>query len=153
MHRLFFIQKNFYLPFCDFGATKGSNKVDSKYIKKKMSIEEQLAFKFIFSIEGNDVASNLKWIMNSNSLCFMLKPKYETWFMEGKLKPNFHFVLINDDYSNLRKKYEFYLKYPNEAKKIILNANKYCKKFLDREREMKIAKSVVYKYARKSNQI
>ena len=39
--------------------------------------------------------------MSSNSLCFMPKPKYETWFMEGKLIPNHHYVLIEDDYSNL----------------------------------------------------
>jgi len=43
-----------------------------------MSINQQLQNKFILAIEGNDVATNTKWIMSSNSLCFMIKPKYET---------------------------------------------------------------------------
>ena len=29
----------------------------------------------------------------------MPKPKYESWFMEGKLIPNYHYILIKDDYS------------------------------------------------------
>jgi hypothetical protein len=152
-HRLLFIYKTFHLPFCDVGATENSDLASKKYIKKRMSIDEQLNYKFIFSIEGNDVASNLKWIMNSNSLCFMLKPKYETWFMEGKLKPNFHYVLIKNDFSDLRKKYDFYIKNPHKAKEIILNANQYCRNFYDIKKELFIARHVVFKYAKLSNQI
>ena len=50
-----------------------------------MTINEQLHYKFILCSEGNDVASNLKWVMSSNSIAVMPKPKFETWFMEGIL--------------------------------------------------------------------
>ena len=50
-----------------------------------MPISKQLCYKFIFCIEGADTATNIKWVMSSNSLCVMPKPKYETWFMEGKI--------------------------------------------------------------------
>lgn len=154
-HRLSFIKSVSNLPFCNVGATSNSSKskIDKIFIKNWMSIKEQLQYKFIFSIEGNDVATNLKWIMNSNSLCFMPKPKYETWFMEGRLIPNFHYVLIKDDFSDVKEKYEFYIKNPELAKKIIQNANSYCKKFYDIKREMLIAKAVVLKYAQLSKQI
>ncbi|ENT7385234.1 hypothetical protein ACXLUW_000800 [Campylobacter coli] len=36
--------------------------------KNFLSKKEQMKYKFIISLEGNDVASNLKWEMNSNSL-------------------------------------------------------------------------------------
>jgi len=72
-----------------------------------MTIDEQLEYKFILSLEGNDVATNLKWIMSSNSLAFMPRPKYETWFMEGNLVPNHHYILIKDDYSDLEERLKY----------------------------------------------
>ena len=39
-----------------------------------MPISEQLCYKFIFCIEGADTATNIKWVMSSNSLCVMPKP-------------------------------------------------------------------------------
>ena len=41
---------------------------------KKVSIDYHLKHKFILCIEGNDVASNLKWVMSSNSVAVMPKP-------------------------------------------------------------------------------
>ena len=48
---------------------------------------DNLNYKFILAIEGYDVATNLKWIMSSNSLAVMPRPTYATWFMEGTLIP------------------------------------------------------------------
>jgi len=44
-------------------------------------------YKYILSIEGNDVASGLKWQLYSNSVVFMRKPKIVSWAMEDKLIP------------------------------------------------------------------
>ena len=41
--------------------------------------------------------------MSSNSVAVMPKPKYESWFMEGKLIPDYHYVLIKDDYSDFEE--------------------------------------------------
>ena len=118
-----------------------------------MSINEQLQYKFILSIEGNDVATNTKWIMSSNSLCFMTKPKFETWFMEGRLKPNYHYVLVKDDYSDLEEKVQYYISNPAEAKNIISNANKYTAQFLDKKSEDWLNLKVLESYFKLSGQM
>ena len=38
-----------------------------EWMTPKKTIREHLDYKFIMALEGNDVASNLKWVMSSNS--------------------------------------------------------------------------------------
>ena len=138
--------RNFYNhPLCNIGQTN-KPKEDYPWEKDRMSIEEQLQYKFILSIEGNDVATNLKWVMSSNSLVFMTKPKYESWYMEGKLIPNYHYVLLKDDYSDLEEKIEYYSKNTNESLEILKNAKEYLEQFKDDKREDLISLLVVKKY-------
>ena len=139
-------------PRCDVGDTDKKQK-GKKYYKDYISFSEQLKYKFILSIEGTDVATNTKWIMSSNSLCFMPKPKFETWFMEGELIPNQHYVLLNDDYSDLEQKIDFYSKHPEEALKIIKHAQVYVEQFKDKKQERLIALLVMQKYFEKSGQL
>lgn len=68
----------------------------------KKTIREHLDYKFIIALEGNDVASNLKWVMSSNSLAVMTRPTCETWFMEGQLIPDYHYVEVKEDFLTLR---------------------------------------------------
>ena len=143
--RVSFIQAFYNLPKTNIGQT---NKPPQQvpWQKPKLSLEEQLKYKFILSVEGNDVATNLKWIMSSNSICFMTKPKYETWFMEGRLIADHHYVLLKDDFSDMAEKIEYYIAHENEALEIVRNANKYVEKFLDQEREDMISLLVLQKY-------
>ena len=46
--------------------------------------------------------------MSSNSVCVMPKPKYESWFMEGKLEDGVHYIEVKDDFSDAQEKIEFY---------------------------------------------
>ena len=78
-------------------------------------------------MEGNDVASNLKWVMSSNSIAVMPKPKYETWFMEGLLIPDQHYILIKDDYSDLETRLKFFLDHPQKAKFNCRKCQQACK--------------------------
>lgn len=144
-HRQKFIEKYYNLPKTNFGDTRKSE-VGTPYHKDFMSIKEQLKYKYIVSIEGNDVASNLKWIMASNSLCFMIKPKYASWFAEELLIPNYHYVLLKEDYSDIQEKMEYYNNNPQEALKIIKNANEYVNQFKDKKREDLISLLVLKKY-------
>ncbi|WP_246801787.1 lipopolysaccharide biosynthesis protein [Campylobacter sp. 2018MI34] len=84
-HRKNFFHSYFNKTFCDIGDT---SKQPNQWKKSFLSKKEQMKYKFIISLEGNDVASNLKWAMNSNSLVLAPKMTCETWFMEGSLKPN-----------------------------------------------------------------
>lgn len=118
-----------------------------------LSIKEQLKYKFILSIEGIDVATNLKWIMSSNSLCFMPKPKFETWYMEGKLIPNFHYVLIEDDYSDIEEKMDYYSKNTHKAEQIIYNAKLWTAQFKDKKLEKLLSILVMNSYLKKTKQL
>jgi hypothetical protein len=140
------------LKFCDVShySSKGNFKdMTSNY----MSIQNQLKNKIIFSIEGNDVATNLKWIMGSNSLCFSPKLRFETWFREGQLIPFVHYVQINNDFSDVEDKFNYYISHPNEAKAIIKNAQAHAKLFYDINTQYKIAALVALKYFKSTLQI
>ncbi|EGU34637.1 glycosyl transferase family 90 [Vibrio scophthalmi] len=151
-HRKRFIQEYYLSPLCNVGQT--NKPVENvPWQKDKLSIDEQLQYKFILSIEGNDVATSLKWTLSSNSLCLMVKPKFETWFMEGTLIPGVHYVELNEDYSDLEDKIQYYLAHPQEAKLIIKNAHKYIDQFQNPLIEDAISISVMQRYFELSNQI
>jgi len=114
---------------------------------------EQAAFKYIVSVEGNDVASNLKWVMATNSLCLMPAPVYETWFMEGKLEAGRHYVELRPDFEDLEEKIRHYERHTDEALAIIESAQAYVREFLNEEREQLISLLVLYKYFAATGQI
>ncbi|WPU96596.1 glycosyl transferase family 90 [Mucilaginibacter sabulilitoris] len=144
-HRITFMEKYFNSQLCDLGQVNktGGN---TAWFKPKISITEHLGYKFILSLEGNDVATNLKWIMSSNSIAVMPKPKYETWFMEGLLIPDYHYILIKDDYSDLEEKLCYYIDHDAEALDIVNNANQFVKQFLNKKQEGLISLMVLQKY-------
>ncbi len=117
-----------------------------EFRKPRMSIDEQLQYKYILSLEGVDVATNLKWIMSSNSLCFSQRLKYETWYMEGLLQAGVHFVEIADDFSDVEEKIDYYENHPDEAQQIIANANAWTRQFLDPDVEDLLSHLVIKRY-------
>ncbi|MBX1885888.1 glycosyl transferase family 90 [Campylobacter peloridis] len=149
-NRVNFFEKNISSKKCDIGHTgKGREEWKKHYLNK----QEQLRYKFLISLEGNTFASNLIWSLSSNSLVFAPKMRYETWFMEGKLIPNEHFALIDDDYENVEDLIDYYLTNPLKAKEIIQNAHNYIEQFLDEKMEFYIGILVLAKYFYYSKQL
>ena len=148
--RVQFLEKYFGHSICNIGKIN-SNSLNSKWMAKRMTINEQLKYKFILCLEGNDVASNLKWVMSSNSIALMPKPKYETWFMEGRLIADYHYIEIKDDYSDLEERLRFFIKHPKKAELIIENANKHVEQFKDQNNEDLISLMVLDKYFKSTN--
>jgi len=140
-----FFEQYYGHPLCDLGQVQRKN-ANPQWARPHMTIDEQLQYKFILALEGNDVATNLKWIMSSNSLAVMPKPKYETWFMEGRLVPDFHYVAINDDFSDLEEKLRFYIDNAGAARCIINNAHEWVGQFGDARLERLIGLLVLRKY-------
>ncbi len=150
-HRIRFLEMYINHPLCNIGKiNKSSN--HQNLLKEILTIEEQLDYKFILCLEGNDVASNLKWVMSSRSLAVMPAPRYETWYMEGTLIPDYHYVLIKDDYSDLEERMEYYISHTDEAMEIIRNAHLYVEQFLIKKREDLISLLVLEKYFYRTNQ-
>ena len=144
-HRIAFLEKYYGSEWVDCGDTR-RNPLKSEWKVPLITLYDHLKYKFVISIEGNDVASNLKWVMSSNSIAVMSKPKYETWFMEGTLIPNYHYIEIKPDYSDLPERLQYYIDHPEQAKKIIQNAHEYVKQFMDKDREDLIHLLVLQKY-------
>lgn len=89
--------------------------------------------------------------MSSNSVAVMPKPTYETWYMEGTLIPNVHYIEIKADYSDLEERLNYYIAHPEEAEEIVKQANGYCRKFQDQGKEDLIAVMVLSKYFEVTN--
>lgn len=132
------------------GSTEG-HKLTS-HSKPMLSFYEHLRFRYILALEGNDVASNLKWIMSSRSVAVMPKPTCETWFMEGRLQPGVHYVEIRDDFTDLEDKMDYYSNHLDKLRTIADNANRYVQQFRDARRERYIALLVMQKYFKMTNQ-
>jgi hypothetical protein len=139
-------------PFVDAAST---NRWDDhpEWQKGKLTINEHLDYKFIMSLEGNDVASNLKWVMSSNSIAVTPKLTCETWFMEGTLIPNYHYIEVKDDFSDLEERLQYYIDHPEEAEAIIQHAHEYVNQFRDKEREKLISLLVLKKYFEITNKV
>ena len=145
-HRQRFLESCSGLSFINAGNTAVQKNGNVSFAKPQMSIKEQLKYKFVLSLEGNDVATNLKWIMSSNSVCIMPRPKYETWYKEGTLIPNYHYIEVLDDYSNIKEIYEEYLKNEKECHSIIKNANNFVGEFLNYDQRLMTSRLVVSRY-------
>lgn len=141
--RFFEMYENHYL--CNL--KKAAKKSDKDFL----SITGHLEYKFILALEGNDVATNLKWIMSSNSIAVMPRPKYETWYMEGTLIPDFHYICIENDYSDLEEKLNYYIHNTAKALEIIDNAHTYIEQFKNEKREKVISLMVLNKYFELTN--
>lgn len=135
-----FIQMWEHHPLCDLQDTYTG-----------MSIFTHLKYRYIMALEGNDVASNLKWVMSSNSIAVMPRPTCETWYMEGRLIPNYHYIEIADDYSDLIERIEYYEGHPEEAKAIIRHAHEWVRQFQNKKREELVSLLVMQKYLTLSN--
>ena len=115
-------------------------------VKNNIHVHEMLRFKYIMSIDGNDVSSGLKWQLYSNSVVFMKKPRFISWLMEDMLEPYVHYIPVNDDFSNVEEQVQWANTHQEECKRISENATNYMKQFLDPKREELIHFLVVKKY-------
>ena len=139
-----FIKKFYTSPLFDIGQTAPQQ--DKPWIKRFMSIENQLDYKFIFCLEGKCISTNLFWAMSSNSVCVMPRPKYESWFMEGKLKDGVHYIQVKDDFSDAEAKIDYYKNRNDICIEIINNANKFVEQFKDQKRERLIQLLIFKQY-------
>lgn len=151
-HRIRFMQSLYGHPLVDAGQSNPSMEYP-EWQKPFMSVAEQLKYKFIICLEGNDVASNLKWAMSSNSVVITPKMKFETWFMEGTLEAGKHYIEVKDDYSDLVEKIEYYLQHPQEAEQIVHHAHEYIAPFLDVELERLVCIKTLERYFELSGQL
>lgn len=118
-------------------------------LRSALSIEQQLQSKFLLSLEGNDVASGLKWMLYSNSTVVMPRPTCESWACEGELVPYEHYVPVKDDLSDLRDVYDWCMGNLAACEEIAQNGKRFIARFLDRQTEDELCRRIVSAYLEK----
>ena len=88
---------------------------------ESMNYHDMLQYKAIIMLEGNDVASGLKWALFSNSVVMMSKPTCTSWAMEELLRPYVHYIPLKDDLSNVEEQVQWMIDHDVEAEQIANN--------------------------------
>jgi len=92
--------------------------IPKDHVGKHLSMKELLRYKYLLSIEGNDISSGLKWMLFSNSVVFLAPITYASWAMEPFLKPFVHFIPVNSNMTNLEEMINWAEEHPTETKHI-----------------------------------
>ena len=85
--------------------------------------------RFVLSLEGNDVATNLKWLLASSSVVVMPTPTKESWLMEGLLRPYVHYLPLNspDEAPGLLR---WAATHDADCRQIVANANDWLRRVI-----------------------
>ena len=136
----------------------GFNKIDSKrykgsadlrlFIKQDLKREEKLKYKYILMLEGKSVPKGLKQALYSNSLIFMPKPTMESILLESQMIPWVHYVPVQNNLSDLKKKVDWARQNEDKVKTIINNATEYIE-FIDYQLDEELIKTILKEYADK----
>jgi hypothetical protein len=87
-------------------------------VRPKVGVNVVQQHKIIISIEGNDVASGLKWSLQSASVVLMPPPTRTSWAMEELLQPWIHFIPMRPDGSNVEEMIQWVFDHDEEAQRI-----------------------------------
>ena len=126
------IHENIDLGFNNFcqGVYLNNQNAFNNLYKSTIDKMEQIQFKFILNIEGNDCASAFPWVLTSNCCPLHNYPfTYETYIFGLGLEPYVHFVPINNDGSDLLEKYEWCLNNLDKCEEIANNGKIYMEKY------------------------
>lgn len=148
--RLF--ERWFGAPGFDLGDTS-AKATDPGWLRPQLSIRAQLRHRFVLCIEGNDVASNLKWVFASNSIAVMPRPEFETWFEEGRLVPNVHYVEIRPDYADLAERLARCAADPEWCAEINRAEQAWAARFSDASAERLVGLGVARRYFEATGQL
>lgn len=93
-----------------------------------LSIRDQLGFRYLLCLEGNDYPTSLFWSLASNSLVLMPKPVWETVFHES-LEPWTHYVPVAADLSDLEQRFAWCEDHQSEVLDMVAAANRYIEPY------------------------
>ena len=106
-------------------SSKIDFKIDETFYQGRIHMAELLQYKYLLSLEGNDISTGLKWMLASNSVVFMPPPTALSFTMESKLVPHVHYVPVKKDGSDLLSQLEWAKNNDDVCKWISEQATKY----------------------------
>jgi len=110
----------------------------------RMSEDDMRQYRYTLSLEGNDVATDLKWKLASGLVVLMPTPTTESWLMEFALQPGVHYVAVETPADVPVKLAELRAR-PEEAERISGAARAWMAPFADVEEEAKLQRKVLRK--------
>jgi hypothetical protein len=101
-----------------FGRVNRTIQGVSILTERRLELADMLQFKGIVILEGNDVASGLKWALASRSVVLMPRPMYTSWAMEELLEPWVHYIPLAEDLVDVEEKIEWMINNDEKAREI-----------------------------------
>jgi hypothetical protein len=92
-------------------------------MRTRIPISEQLKYKMLISVEGNDVATGLKWSLLSTSVVLMPPPTKTIFSLEVLLEPWIHYVPLDVD--NVAEAIRWVVNNDAEARRISMRATNF----------------------------
>lgn len=92
-------------PAVDVGLTSVQRPEHRQYLKRHLRLSQQLHYKYLLAVEGNDVPSSMVWMLWVDALVLMVPPRVQSghcW--EGLLVPWRHYLPLAPDYEDLAEK-------------------------------------------------
>lgn len=121
----------------------------ARYVRPPLSMAQQLACRYLLMLEGNDVASGLKWALGSNSVVLMPQPTVESWACESLLRPYVHFVPVRPDLSDLEAQVDWCDRNAAQCREIAQRGRRFVAQFRSEAAEDHLAREVVREYHRR----
>jgi hypothetical protein len=87
-------------------------------VAPKVMMRTLLQYKAIIMLEGNDVASGLKWALLSQSVVLMPPPRHTSWLMEELLQPWVHYIPLQPDLTNVETQMQWINDHDDQARRI-----------------------------------
>ncbi|KAL7532678.1 hypothetical protein ACHAXR_004779 [Thalassiosira sp. AJA248-18] len=113
----------------DFAFTKivqQSNKNENENLLGNLLTTKQVTqYKYLLVLPGNDVSSGLKWMLYSDSVVFMPKPKKVSWVMEDNLVPYVHYIPVHEDLGDLNNQLAWARRNDELCRNISMHATQY----------------------------
>ena len=107
-----------------------------------MEMAEMMQYRYALSLEGNDVATDLKWKLASGMVVLMPAPTAESWLMEFALQPGVHYVQV-DSPQDVPVKLKWLRAHQSEAQKIARAAQAWMAPFADGVQELRLQREVL----------
>lgn len=114
-----------------------------KYLKGSVSTEEMLKYKYLPVVDGNDKSSSLGWVLGSNSVPIMPKPRFHSWLCEPWLESGKHYVECLPDFSDLLERVAWCKDHDQECSEIAENGTKFMLQFMNPMTESFIEKKII----------
>ncbi|MEM8552913.1 MAG: glycosyl transferase family 90, partial [Pseudomonadota bacterium] len=117
-----------------------------RHLRQPLSQAEMLRSKYLLALEGNDVASGLKWMLLSNSAVLMPAPRIVSWACETELRPFVHYVPVSPDLTDLEAVFHWCLQNEDLCKTIAENGRVFAEVFMDEAQERALTQETLHAY-------